>query len=229
MEAAMKQWIGVLALACAVGAASNAAAQTTPSSGSAQSGTTKGGATASKPQSGTKPQGSTEGTDRAAAEKGAKGASAAADTMFIKTAAMDGMAEVDHGNLAAQNATHDEVKQFGQRMAADHGKANDELKSIASQKNVTLPTQLDAKHQAMHDKLSKMKGDAFDRAYMQHMVTAHQQAVTLFQKESTSGKDAETKGFAGKTLPTLQEHLKMARDVNSKVAGAAKGAAAPKK
>jgi putative membrane protein len=105
----------------------------------------------------------------------------------------------------------------------------DELKSIASQKNVTLPTQLDAKHQAMHDKLSKMKGDAFDRAYMRHMVTAHQQAVALFQKESTSGKDAETKAFAGKTLPTLQEHLKMARDANSKVAGAAKAGAATAK
>jgi hypothetical protein len=66
--------------------------------------------------------------------------------MFIRTAAMDGMAEVEHGRLAAQNAAHDEVKQFAQRMVDDHSKAGDELKGLASQKNVTLPTALDPAH-----------------------------------------------------------------------------------
>ena len=77
---------------------------------------------------------------------------------------------------------------------------------------MTLPTELDAKHKAMQDKLSKLKGQAFDKAYMTHMVTAHKQAVTLFQQEAKSGKDAETKAFAEKTLPTLQAHLKMAQE-----------------
>jgi putative membrane protein len=149
--------------------------------------------------------------------------------MFIRTAAMDGMAEVEHGRLAAQNATHDEVKQFGQRMVTDHSKANDELKALASQKKVTLPTTLDGKHKAMQDKLSKMKGDAFDRAYMAHMVTAHQQAIALFQKESSGGKDAEAKAWAAKTLPTLKEHLQMARSIHEKVSGADKAAPATKK
>ena len=110
-------------------------------------------------------------------------------------------------------------------MVTDHGKANDELKGLASKKNVTLPTELDAKHKAMHDKLAKMKGEAFDRAYMAHMVTAHQQAVTLFERESKTGKDEDAKAWAGKTLPTLQEHLKMARSISGKTAGAAKGPA----
>jgi len=74
-----------------------------------------------------------------------------------------------------QNATNDEGKQFAQRMLGDHGKAGDELKGLASGKNETLPTELDAKHKAMQYQLSKMKGAAFDRAYMAHMVTAHQQ------------------------------------------------------
>jgi putative membrane protein len=138
-----------------------------------------------------------------------------ADSTFMRTAAMDGMAEVEHGKLAAQNAASSEVKQFAQRMVDDHGKANAELKSLASQKNVTLPTELDAKHKAMQEKLSKLNGAAFDSAYMAHMVTAHKEAVALFQREAKTGKDAETKSFAEKTLPTLQEHLKMAQDLSA--------------
>jgi putative membrane protein len=209
----MKQWLTVAAFACLVGTAAFVSAQT-----GATPGGQGGSGTGSKP-SGAAAQGQSK---PGAAGDTAKSGPAAADAMFIRTAAMDGMAEVEHGRLAAQNATHDEVKQFGQRMVDDHGKAGDELKTLASQKNVTLPTELDAKHKAMQDKLAKMKGDAFDRAYMAHMVTAHQQAVALFTKESTSGKDADAKAWAGKTLPTLQEHLKMAKSANAKVAGGSK-------
>jgi putative membrane protein len=88
---------------------------------------------------------------------------------------------------------------------------------------VPLPAELDAKHNAMQNKLSKMQGAAFDRGYMAHMVTAHQQAVAMFQREATGVKDADAKAWASKTLPTLQEHLKMARAVNmatAKTAGA---------
>lgn len=139
-----------------------------------------------------------------------------ADSTFMRTAAVDGMAEVEHGKLAAEHAASNDVKQFGQRMVDDHGKANAELKSVAAQKNVTLPTELDAKHKAMQAKLSKLKGAAFDSAYMAHMVSAHKEAVTLFQREAKSGKDAEVKAFAEKTLPTLQEHFKMAQDLSAK-------------
>ena len=125
---------------------------------------------------------------------------------------MDGLAEVEHGRLAAQNAASADVKQFGQRMVDDHSKAGDELKGLAAQKNFTLPTELDQKHRAMQDKLAKLKGEAFDKAYMSHMLTAHQQAVTLFQSEAKSGKDADTKAWAAKTLPTLQEHYKSRSD-----------------
>lgn len=139
-----------------------------------------------------------------------------ADSTFMKTAAMDGMAEVEHGKLAAQNAASSDVKQFGKRMVDDHGKGNAELKNLASQKNVTLPTELGPKHKAMHDKLSKLNGPAFDSAYMAHMVSAHKEAVALFQREAKTGKDAETKAFAEQTLPMLQEHLTMAQDLSAK-------------
>lgn len=145
-----------------------------------------------------------------------KTAKPGADSAFMRTAAMDGMAEVDHGRLAVQNAESSDVKQFAQRMVDDHGKANSELKSLASQKSVTLPIELDAKHKAMHDKLSKLSGAGFDKAYMSHMVTAHKEAVALFEREAKNGTDAEAKSFAEKTLPTLREHLKMAQDVSQR-------------
>ena len=175
------------------------------------------GASQPKPSSGTpKP---TAGEQKPSSATQKPGASA--DARFMRQAALSSMAEVEHGRLAAQNASSADVKQFAQRMVDDHSKANDELKTLASQKQVTLPTELDQKHRAMQDKLSKLQGAAFDKAYMAHMVTAHQQAVTLFQQESKGGKDPEAKSWAQKTLPTLQEHLKMARATNAK---AGKGA-----
>lgn len=203
----MKQLIGVVALAWTV------VVMPLP----AQSPASTGQDTA---KSGAKPQTPAGGASAPGQGRSAQGKPAAADAVFMRTAAMDGMAEVEHGRLAAQNATHAEVKQFGQRMVDDHSKAGDELKALASQKSVTLPAELDAKHKAMQDKLSKMKGAAFDRAYMAHMVTAHQQAVALFQKEASGGKDAEAKAWASKTLPTLQDHLKTARGINAKVSAA---------
>jgi putative membrane protein len=75
------------------------------------------------------------------------------------------------------------------------------------------------KHQSLKDQLSKLSGAEFDRAYMRQMVKDHEDAVKLFQRESTRGKDAELKAWAGKTLPALQEHLRLAREINTRVGG----------
>jgi putative membrane protein len=134
-----------------------------------------------------------------------------ADHHFVTEAAVGGMAEVELGKLASEKGSSDQVKQFGQRMVTDHGKANDELKTLAQSKNITLPTDLDAKHKATRDRLAKMSGEAFDRAYMQEMLADHRKDVSEFRKESQSGKDPEIKAWAAKTLPTLEEHLTMAQ------------------
>jgi putative membrane protein len=142
---------------------------------------------------------------------------AMADMSFAKEAAIGGMAEVELGTLAKQNASSADVKQFGDRMVTDHGKANDELKQWASENNITLPTQLDAKHKALRDRLSKLNGDAFDKAYMRAMLSDHKEDVAKFRKESTSASNPDLKAWAGKTLPTLEDHLKLAQDTASKV------------
>ena len=140
-----------------------------------------------------------------------------ADSNFATKAAQGGMAEVQLGNLAKDHASSTEVKNFGQQMVSDHTKANDQLKSIAAQKNITLPTSIDAKDQAVYDRLSKLNGVEFDRAYMRQMVEDHRKDVSEFRKESTSGSDPELKSFASSTLPTLENHLKMAESTEATV------------
>ena len=143
----------------------------------------------------------------------------ATDRSFAHEAAIGGMAEVELGKLASDKATSADVKQFGQRMVDDHSKANDDLKEWAQKANVTLPTQLDAKHKATRDRLAKLSGAAFDRAYMHDMVQDHEKDVAAFRKASRSAHDADLKAFAAKTLPTLEEHLQQAKKVQGEVVG----------
>ena len=140
-----------------------------------------------------------------------------ADHEFAMKVAMDGMTEVELGQVALTKAESADVKTFAQKMVDDHSKANDELKTLASTKGVTLPTALGAKERKMIDDMSKLSGADFDRKYMEEMVKGHDKAVALFEKEAANGKDAETKAWADTTLPTLREHQKMARDTAAKV------------
>jgi putative membrane protein len=134
---------------------------------------------------------------------------------FMTRAAEGGMAEIETGKLAVSKAQNAEVKQFAQQMIADHTRANNELKTLAGKKNVTLPTGLDPMHQAMAAKLSGLTGAEFDREYMRGQVEDHERTVALFQAQADNGADAEAKAMAAKTLPNLKMHLEMARKISS--------------
>jgi putative membrane protein len=149
----------------------------------------------------------------AAGEQAGMGNMTSHDHDFIMDAAMGGLEEVELGHVAAQLGTSDAVKQFGQRMVDDHSKANSELMTLASSKGITLPTALDEKHQKEVTKLQAMKGAEFDRAYSKMMLSDHMKDVSEFEKQSTKGTDPDLKAFASKTLPTLQEHLQMAKSL----------------
>ena len=155
--------------------------------------------------------------NKATAAGQAAGAPGQADATFMTKAAGDSMAEVDHGRLAVDKAASADVKSFGQMMIDDHSKANTELAGLASQKGVSLPTDLPAEHKAAHDRLARLSGADFDRTYMSHMVQAHEKAVNLFQTESKNGRDADARAWAAKTLPTLQQHLTRAREIAGSV------------
>jgi len=142
-----------------------------------------------------------------------------ADEDFVNEAAMGGMAEVELGKLARDKASDAKVKALGARMLADHSKANAELKALAARKNITLPTQLDSKHQATVDRLSKLSGAAFDQAYVSDMLEDHETDVAKFADESKEAKDPDVKAWAAKTLPTLREHLTAVQDAHRAIDG----------
>jgi len=137
-------------------------------------------------------------------------------TGFAKKAAIGGMAEVELGRLAAQKATNARVKEFGQRMVDDHSKANEELKAAAAAEGIELPSAIDEMQKATIEKLSKLSGAAFDEAYMKDMVKDHEEDVAEFAK-AAKHPNSQVGSFAEKTLPTLRDHLKMARDVEQQV------------
>ena len=155
-------------------------------------------------------------TDKAASKSG-NTTLAKADADFIKEAAMGGMMEVQLGKMAQDKAASDSVKQFGKKMEQDHTKANDELKKLAADKGVQIPTALDKKHQNKIDKLAKASGADFDRQYMSDMVSDHKTDVKEFQKQADKGKDSDLKNWAGQTLPTLKEHLQLAQSTEQQV------------
>jgi len=160
--------------------------------------------------------GSGQPSAQASAQTMSSGLSAA-DKKFVREAAEGGMAEVELGQLAVQKASSDDVKKFGQRMVDDHSKANDKLKELASGKGINLPSSPNAKQEATKDRLSKLSGDEFDKAYMRDMLQDHKQDVAAFRMESKTGRDADVKSFAAQTLPTIQDHLKEAQNITPKV------------
>lgn len=139
------------------------------------------------------------------------------DQEFFTAAAQANLQEVELGNLAAAKGSDAEVKKFGQQMIDDHSQANTKLMELARKKGVTLPTSTDDAKKQEASKLSGLSGADFDKKYAQMMVANHEKSIARYESTSKDAKDADVKGFAEKTLPTLQHHLKMARDLAEKV------------
>ncbi len=125
------------------------------------------------------------------------------------------MTEVQLGKLAQEKSKNQRVKHFGEMMVQDHSKAGDELKGLASKKNVTLPADLSEDHKKHKADLSKKSGKDFDKSYMDMMVDGHQNAIDAFEKTSNNTKDADVKAWVDKILPTLRVHLDSAKAIKS--------------
>lgn len=135
------------------------------------------------------------------------------DRNFFEKAAKSGMKEVAVSRATLDRLTNPQVKQFAQMMVSDHANANSELMALAQKKGVVLPAKDD--HVKLTEKWSK-KTDEVDEDYIEEMVDDHENAVELFEEASRS-KDAEIAAFANKTLPTLRQHLTMAKDLKKVV------------
>ncbi|RAJ97839.1 putative membrane protein [Larkinella arboricola] len=137
------------------------------------------------------------------------------DSEFAIKAASGGLMEVELGKLAEQKAQSKQVKDFGAMMVADHSKANEELKTLAASKNISIPATLSEDHQKHVDDLSKLSGAEFDKEYVRLMVDDHKEDIDLFKEASFDAKDPDIKAFAGKTLPTLQKHYDAVKAIQS--------------
>jgi putative membrane protein len=142
------------------------------------------------------------------------------DMEFATDAAQGGLKEVQLGELAQQQAESVEVQQFGQRMVDDHGMANEQLIQIAQQKGIELPQELAGDAQQLYEELQQKSGQEFDQAYMDEMVSDHEEDVETFQEYAESGQDPDLTSFAEQTLPVLQEHLELAQQTQKQISAA---------
>jgi len=142
------------------------------------------------------------------------------DYKFVSAATQGGNMEVTLGQIAVQKASEQSIREFGQRMVTDHTKANIELKELISQKGATLPDLSSKMDDMTRDHLNGLSGKDFDKAYIKQMVKDHKKDVKEFQKQADKGDDADLKAWVTKTLPILQEHLRLAENIETSLNGA---------
>lgn len=139
---------------------------------------------------------------------------------FTTQAAVIGQAEIELGQLALQQTQDKGIRDYAQRMVEDHQAAAAKLRLIAGQESLDLPQSLDAEHEALKEKLSGLKGPAFDREYAKAMAKGHDQAVALFESAARAPQmTPQLKEFAAATLPTLRLHMEMAHELHAKERG----------
>lgn len=150
--------------------------------------------------------------DRPAAV-GTAGASAERD--FIQDQLEDGQAEVTLGKLAAERATHPQVKEFAQMMVREHQMAGEELRQAATAANVQVapPAEPDGDHKEAVEELSKLSGREFDRKYIDKMVDEHEEAVNEIEKKVDS-ENPQIRAWATNALPKVREHLEQAKQID---------------
>ena len=135
---------------------------------------------------------------------------------FVKHAAASGMAEVKLGTLAEGKALNPDIKSFAQMIVKDHTAVNTELKEMAASKKVELSTVIDPSAASTYQKMEKISGGEFDRAFISGMVSSHMKGVATYEKAAKDTKDKDLKAFVEKTLPALKAHLEKAKELNSK-------------
>lgn len=137
----------------------------------------------------------------------------ASDRMFVKKALQGGIAEVQLGQLTLQKSSNDQVKQFAQKMVDDHTKMGEQMKPVAQQLGVDVPTEPSKKDKAIMAKMQTLSGSAYDQAYIKDMVKDHKQDLSEFQMEASSGQDPAVKDAATQGSQIISQHLQMAQQL----------------
>lgn len=140
-----------------------------------------------------------------------------ADRSFINSAEQGNLAEIETAKMVEQKSTDPAVKDFSGRMVTDHTKASQELKALASSTGVTMPTEPTTAELNQKHKWQKLSGAKLDDAYLRDELEDHKEAISVFENEIEHGKNERVKDYAEKTLPTLQDHIRIAENVAGKM------------
>jgi putative membrane protein len=137
-------------------------------------------------------------------------------TDFVAEAATSDMFEIQSSKLAVSRTTGD-IQTFANQMVTDHTKTTSDLTGLAQSANIPLPNAMTSSEQSMLTKLQGLQGGNFAKQYMDDQVSAHKEAVSLFQRYGNGGDNSQLKNWATQTLPTLQHHLEMAQGLYDKM------------
>jgi putative membrane protein len=170
-------------------------------------------------QSGTMPPPSSMAQPQAPQPKMSTTSTQSTTTSFLKSADEGGQAEIALATTALSKTSNDQVKVLAQTIQHDHQAANAELETLAQQKKIMLPTSVSKTHQALADRLGKMSGPGFDKAYVNEMVKDHKTDIAEFEKHEKDS-DPDVAAWVTKTLPALRNHLKLAEDAQKAMGGA---------
>lgn len=141
------------------------------------------------------------------------------DQLFVRQLAQGSMAEIALGKLADRKAGTDQIKSLARTLVDDHSKTNSKLSDLAKKLKIELPKEANRDQQAVNDRLSKLSGSDFDRAYVDSQIQDHQKAALLLQWEIGSGQDAGAKALARDTLPIILGHLQLVQQTNAEMSG----------
>jgi putative membrane protein len=137
------------------------------------------------------------------------------DSNFLMEALQTDLAEIKMGELAAQRGTSMGVKEYGEKLQADHSKALQDTSALAKELGVTIPTEPTEEAQEHHAAISKLSGAEFDAAFVSQMIMGHEKAIAKFTEQTHANPNKEIAALATKRLPTLREHLAIAESLQA--------------
>jgi putative membrane protein len=140
-----------------------------------------------------------------------------ADRTFVNNAEQANLAEIETAKAVEQKATDPAVKDFASRMVTDHTQASQELSTLAKNVDITLPTEPSPKERTEQSKLENLSGSKLDLTYVRDELDGHKDVISSFQNEIEHGRDEAVKAYAEETLPTLEDHIRIAENIAGKM------------
>jgi putative membrane protein len=137
---------------------------------------------------------------------------------FLQKAASNDMFGMMTGMLAGDQGKEKKVSEYGQQLYHVHSRTSPAIETIAKHKNVKLPNVMDAEKKVLVDSLEVKKGKEFDKTFAEVQVTAHEEAVALYEKADKEVSDPEIQAFIDQILPVLKEHLQEAQKLKNAMA-----------